>query len=68
MHQFEAPAYGKENTFVNIQLYEGELEGEPTPSSEIVEIAYFDTTTDPKRLTPITLQMFEWLKQQGYIN
>jgi len=65
---FEAPAYGRENTLVNIELYEGVLIGAPTPSSEIVEIDYFDSSVDKKHLTPITLDMFSWLKANGYIN
>lgn len=68
LREFEAPAYGRENTLVNIQLYEGELGGDPIPSSEIVEIAYFDTNVDQKHLTPITIQIFDWLKKEGRIN
>lgn len=68
LRQFEAPAYGRENTLVNIELYEGELASEPTPSSEVVEIRYFDSTVDPKHLTAITHDMFGWLKSNDYIN
>jgi 8-oxo-dGTP diphosphatase len=68
LHEFEAPAYGRENTLVNIKLYEGKLVGEPTPSSEVVEIKYFDSTVDKKHLTDITLDMFSWLKAQSYID
>jgi hypothetical protein len=67
LRQFEALAHGRENTLVNIQLYMGELIEEPKPSSEIVEIQYFDSSVDPKHLTPITLDMFEWLKSNEYI-
>jgi len=67
LHEFEAPAHGRENTLVNIQLYQGELTSEPVPSSEIVEIKYFDSSVDPKHLTPITLDMFAWLKNEGLI-
>ena len=68
LREFEAPAHGRVNTIVNIRLYAGELRGEPTPSSEIVEIQYFDTTVDEKHLTPITFEMFDWLKVNNYIN
>ena len=68
LRQFEAPAYGRENTLVNIELYQGELEEEPTPSSEVVEIRYFDSTVNPKHLTEITFEMFKWLKANDYIN
>ena len=68
LHEFEAPAYGRENTLVNIQLYEGELKEEPVPSSEVVEIQYFDSTVDEKHLTAITVDIFAWLKEKDYIS
>lgn len=68
LRQFEAPAYGRENTLVNIELYKGELEDEPVPSSEVVEIQYFDSSIDKKHLTEITHEMFTWLKVNQYIN
>lgn len=68
LHTFEAPAHGRESTLVNIALYEGELTGDPIPSSEIAEIKYFDTSVDKKHLTPISILMFDWLKENGYIN
>lgn len=68
LREFEAPAYGRENTSVNIKLYEGELGSEPVPSSEVVEISYFDSSVDEKHLTAITLDMFAWLKKNFYIN
>lgn len=68
LKEFQAPAHGRENTFVNIRLYEGELIGEPKPSTEIVEIAYFDSSVDRKHLTAITLDIFDWLKKNSYIN
>jgi 8-oxo-dGTP diphosphatase len=68
LHEFEAPAYGRENTLVNIKLYEGKLAAEPTPSSEVVEIRYFDSRVDKKHLTDITLDMFSWLKTHSYID
>jgi len=67
LKEFEAPAFGKENTLVNIKLYTGELDREPIPSSEIEEIRYFDSSADPKHLTAITIEMFEWLKAEGHI-
>jgi len=68
LKEFEAPAYGRENTLVNIKLYEGRLSDKPKPSSEIVEIDYFDTSVDKKHLTAISIDMFSWLKTEGYIN
>jgi len=68
LHEFEAPAYGRENTLVNIKLYEGKLKNDPVPSSEVVEIKYFDSSVDKKHLTAITFDMFNWLKDKSYIN
>lgn len=68
LQEFTAPAHGKENTLVNIQLFQGELAGEPHPSQEIVEIQYFDTTTDPKHLSEMGREhIMPWLKANGYI-
>jgi 8-oxo-dGTP diphosphatase len=69
METFEDTAHGKENTKVQIKLYRGKLVGEPIPSSEIEEIDYLDSKTDPVKLSAIAInQMFPWLKKQGYIN
>jgi 8-oxo-dGTP pyrophosphatase MutT (NUDIX family) len=68
LKEFEAAAHGKENALVNIKLFQGELAGNPTPSGEIVEIQYFDTSVDKKHLTPISIEMFQWLKEHDYIN
>jgi 8-oxo-dGTP diphosphatase len=67
LHEFEAPAHGRENTLVNIRLYKGQLTADPIPSSEIVEVAYFDSTVSSKHLSPITVEIFDWLKEAGYI-
>lgn len=67
LHEFEAPAYGRENTLVNIRLYQGELAQPPQPSSEVVEIRYFDTSVDARHVTPMTQEIFAWLQQHGYI-
>lgn len=68
LREFLAPAHGKENTLVNIKLYSGELSSDPVPSSEIAEIAYFDTMVKSRHLTPVTFEIFDWLKDAGYIN
>lgn len=67
LREFEAPAYGKENTLVNIRLYQGELVSSPVPSSEVAELRYFDSTVDKKHLTEITIEMFAWLKKNDFI-
>lgn len=69
LETFEDWAHGKEDTKVQIKLYQGDLIGEPQPSSEIAEIDYLDSTADPKKLSAIaTNYMFPWLKDKGYIN
>lgn len=69
LETFEDWAHGRENTKVQIKLYQGELLGEPEPSAEIAEIEYLDSSSDPKKLSDIAInQMFPWLKKQGYIN
>ena len=66
--EFEDEAHGVEAR-LNLKLYEGKLIGEPKPSSEIVEIGYFDTNSDPKNLSVIAKRtIFPWLKKLGYIN
>ncbi len=67
LHEFEDVAHG--GGILNVRLYEGELIGKPKPSSEIVEIGYFDTTSDSKHLSEIAQRkIFPWLKEQGYIS
>ncbi len=69
LETFEDWAHGRDNTKVQIKLYQGELRGEPQPSSEIAEIDYLDSTSDPKKLSDIAInQMFPWLKSKGFIN
>ncbi|MDP3948079.1 MAG: NUDIX domain-containing protein [bacterium] len=67
--EFEDIAHGKGGALVNIKMYEGKLVGIPKPSSEVVEIGYFDTGSDKKHLSTIAQRtIFPWLKKQGYIN
>jgi len=68
LKEFEDIAHG-DQAMLNIRMYEGKLIGEPKPLSEIVEIGYFDTNSDPKFLSTIAQRtIFPWLKSQGYIN
>ncbi len=68
LKEFEEEAHGRINTRVNIRLYEGELIGKPTSSSEIAEIQYFDSSIDPKHLSLIAINgIFPFLKKNGYI-
>ena len=65
---FRGAILGRENTFITIRLYKGELLDEPRPSSEIAEIRYFDSTIAQKHLTPASEKIFAWLKAHGYID
>ncbi len=67
--EFEDVAHGKEDTLVRIRMYEGKLVGTPKPSSEVVEVGYFDTNSDKKNLSVIAQRtIFPWLKSHGFIN
>jgi 8-oxo-dGTP pyrophosphatase MutT (NUDIX family) len=68
LHEFEAPAYGKKDIVVNERIYTGQIIGEPKPLSEIAEIRYFDSSIEPKRLTPVSVMYMDWFKQNGYID
>ena len=68
LHEFEDLAHG-EQAMLHLKMYEGILIGDPKPSSEIVEIGWFDSKSDPKNLSIIARRtIFPWLKKQGYIN
>jgi 8-oxo-dGTP diphosphatase len=45
-------AAGDEDKTVSIELYKGELEGEPRPCSEIRELVWFGEADDPAQLAP----------------
>jgi len=66
--EFRGAILGRENTFITIRLYKGDLVSEPVPSSEIVEIRYFDSNIPQKHLTPASEQIFAWLKTHDYID
>ena len=69
LHEFTGPAHGKPGTLLNIKFYQGNLIGEPKPTSEIVEIGFFDSESDLKHISEIgRTQFFPWLKKHGYIN
>ena len=69
LKEFEDVAHGKEDTMLKIKVYEGKLTGEIKPSSEIVEVGYFDTKSDPKNLSVIAQrEIFPWLMENGYIS
>ena len=66
--EFKDVAHGGK-AMLHLRMYKGELKGDPKPSSEIVEIGYFDTNSDPNHLSIIAHRtIFPWLKMHGYIN
>lgn len=67
--EFNGPADGRENTLLEMGFYTGEFKNEPTPSREIAELGYFDSSYDPKHMSVISKQqIIPWLKENGYIN
>jgi len=68
--EFEAPAHNKPDVIVNIRLFAGELASEPTPSSEVVELKYVDSSVEKKYLEGniVGHQIVAWLKQHDLIN
>src|SRR3990172_12417866 len=69
LKEFEDIAHGKKDTLLNVRMYEGKLKGEPKPSSEVVEIGWFDSKSNTENLSSIAQRtIFLWLKEQGYIN
>ncbi|MEX0881621.1 MAG: NUDIX domain-containing protein [Candidatus Saccharimonadales bacterium] len=69
IHAFLGPAHGKDGTLLDVRLYQAEFTGEPTPTEEIVEIDYFDSSTDERKISEIgRTQILPWLKQHDYIN
>lgn len=69
LSEFEDIAHGDEFAMLNLRLYKGKLKGTPKPKSEIVEIGYFDTSSDEKNLSVIAQRtILPWLKEHGYIN
>jgi 8-oxo-dGTP pyrophosphatase MutT (NUDIX family) len=53
LKEFESPAHNHVNTNVNLKLYKGELLGTPVPSTEILDIQYFNAAmgkSNPPRI------------------
>jgi len=68
LKQFEEIAHGKETTWLVIRMYGGKLIGELEPSSEIAEVGWFDSNSDPIHLSEMAQRQFmPWLKQHNYI-
>lgn len=68
LKEFKDVAHGGQD-MLNVRMYKGKLIGEPKPSSEIVETGWFDSNSDPKKLSIIAQRtIFPWLKMHGFIN
>jgi 8-oxo-dGTP diphosphatase len=65
---FEAYAHDKPNTLIRVSLYKGELIGEPTPSSEVEEIKYFNSRMPKINQSDLTHKVLVHLKDLDYIN
>ena len=68
LQEFQDVAHGKENTWLVIRMYSGELVGEPKPSAEIIEIGWIDSGTDLKHFSEMAANnIIPWLKKHEYI-
>lgn len=66
---FKAQAHGKpEGVFVQMTCYTGEYKGELLPSSEIAEMSWLTSTTDPQLLSPVDRIIFAYLKEKNLID
>jgi len=65
---YESPAAGLDGKMVKIALYAGELEGTPTPCSEIGELVWFHPRDDAALLAPSLRDVvFPDLRRRGLI-
>lgn len=62
-----ASAHDKPNTQVRVRLYQGQLLGSPKPSSEVAEIAFFDTSMPDKNRSELGDRVINFLYNKGYI-
>ncbi len=66
---FKAQAHGKpEGVFVQMTCYTGNYKGELKPSSEIEEMAWLTSDTDPNLLSPVDRIIFAYLKEKDLID
>ena len=69
LKEFEASAHDKKDALLVLRLYEAKIIGSPKPTDEIVEIDYFDSSTDSSRLSEMGKDhIIPWLKKHGYIS
>lgn len=66
---FKAQAHGKpEGVFVQMTCYTSEFQGDIKPSTEISEIAWYDSTVDKNLLSPVDIIIFDFLKKEDLID
>jgi 8-oxo-dGTP diphosphatase len=69
LNTFKAQAHGKpEGVFVQMTCYMGEYKGKLTPSSEIEEMTWLTSDTDPQLLSPVDRIIFAYLKEKDIID
>lgn len=67
--EFEDVAHGRENMVVQLPFFTAEFIGEPTPAGEVDELAFLDSSVDPKLLSAIAVNhVFPYFKEKGFIN
>ena len=66
---FKAQAHGKpEGVFVQMTCYTADYKGTLVPSSEIEEMAWLTSDTDPILLSPVDIIIFSFLKEHKLID
>ncbi len=69
LETFKAQAHGKpEGVMVQMTCYTADFTGDIEPSSEIAEIAWLTSDTDPKLLSPVDRIIFAYLKEKNLID
>lgn len=66
---FKAQAHGKpEGVFVQMTCYTGDYTGNLTPSSEIEEMIFLSSDTNPELLPLVDRIIFAYLKEKNFID
>jgi 8-oxo-dGTP diphosphatase len=66
--EYESPAAGHDGKTVKIELYAGELQGKPSPHSEIEDLIWFGPQDDAELLAPsLRNVVFPDLRRRGLI-
>lgn len=69
LNTFKAQAHGKpEGVFVQMTCYTGDYKGELRVSSEIEEMTWLTSDTDPNLLSPVDKIIFAYLKEKDLID